>query len=133
MSNIFIRFLEDPTKDQVYRWQWGRFKRREQSFWFIVSVIAFFNVITWLLWALFVAPYPQALNVPGLVETHLLAAVWDYMWPLFVSLILAVNVVLAHYIYKKDIFVAWITLGLSFLLQMIVLAIVVSLAIILLV
>lgn len=130
MVNVFVRFLGDPNKDPIFNWQWGRLKRREQNFWFIIVILALMHLASWVIWAILVAPYPQAINVPSLIGVPGVSWLWSYLWMIVVAVLMTTNVWIARLAYKKHIFLSWLILGMSVFLQLTILLIVISLGVI---
>lgn len=104
--------------------QWSRFKRRERSILLFIWAAILLHVVFWIVWYLFIAPYPIAITIPlGFDLPGGLAWVHDYLWPLANSLLLGVNIWLVFRMYKKDIFASWLLLGGNLFLQVLVLSV----------
>lgn len=111
-------------------YQWSKFKRREKNLHLFLYISWFLHIIFWVLWVLFVAPYPIALTVPLGFSLGYLLFLKDYLWPLFNLLFLVLNTWLIFAIYPKDILAAWLLVGATVFIQIVVLGIVVSLMLI---
>ncbi|MBU1082863.1 hypothetical protein KKE14_00240 [Patescibacteria group bacterium] len=107
--------------------QWGRLKRREKNLYLLIYTIWFLHAIFWLLWSVFIAPYPIALTLPINFGLGDLVFLKDFLWPMANFILLAVNTWLVFYIYPKDILAAWLLLGASLFIQIVVLGITLSL------
>lgn len=117
-----IQFL-NLRGDTVPWLQWSRFKRREGSLFVFVWIAAILHVIFWVIWQLFITPYPIALTIPVPFSLGPLNFLRDYLWPLTNTGLLVLNTVLAFRIYKKDIFASWLLIGASIFLQVLLLAV----------
>ena len=120
---------------QLFEWgggnllfyQWGRLKRREQTLRLLIYLMWILHLGFWIIWMIFVAPYPIALTLPLGINLGALAWLKDYLWPLFNLLILGTNTWLISKIYPRDILSAWLLLGATVFLQIIILGIALSL------
>ena len=90
----------------------------------------FLHIVFWLLWIFFIAPYPIALTVPLGFSLGSFLFFKDYIWPLFNLLFLVLNSWLVFKIYPKDILAAWLLLGATVFIQIVLLGIVISLVMI---
>jgi len=108
-------------------YQWGRLKRREKTLHLLIYLLWFLHIIFWIGWVIFVAPYPIALTVPLGFSLGALSWLKDYLWPIFNLLILSCNTWLIFKVYPRDILSAWLLLGATLFLQIIVLGIAISL------
>jgi len=117
-----VRFL-DFSGEGVLRQQWGRFKRREESMLVVIGLAVILHIIFWITWHFGVAPYPTAFSVPLPFSLGIFNFLHSYIWPLVNSAILAVNIGLIYFIYRKDIFASWLLIGANLFLQVLVLAI----------
>lgn len=117
-----IRLL-NLGEDNVLAQQWGRFKRQEKSRLVFIWMAILMHILFWVIWHLFVAPYPIALTIPLTADLGRLNFLYDYFWPLSNTLILVLNTTLIFHVYKKDIFASWLLLGANIFLQILALAI----------
>jgi len=108
-------------------YQWGRLKRREQTLQLLIYLLWFSHLVFWIVWLVFVAPYPIALTIPLGFSLGVFSWLKDYLWPLFNLLILGCNTWLIFKIYPRDILSAWLLLGATLFLQIIILGIAISL------
>lgn len=108
-------------------YQWGRLKRREQTLRLLIYLVWFLQAIFWIIWIAFIAPYPIALTIPLGVSLGFMSWLKDYLWPIVNLLILSCNTWLIIRIYPRDILSAWLLLGATLFLQIIVLGIAISL------
>lgn len=123
------------TPIQLFEWgggslsfyQWGRLKRREQTLYLLIYLLWFLQVVFWIVWIIFVAPYPIALTVPLGFNLGAFAWLKDYLWPIFNLIILGCNTWLIFRIYSRDILSAWLLLGATLFLQIIILGVAISL------
>lgn len=69
------------------------------------------------------APYPIAITLPIAYNLGKLGFLSDYTWPVSITLLSLVNLILAAQVYKKDIFASWLLIGTTIFLQILVLAI----------
>ena len=117
-----VRFL-NLGKDNLLTLQWGRFKRREQSIFVFVWAAFILHIIFWVIWHFMITPYPIALTIPLAADLGWFNFLYDYFWPLGNTAILVLNTILAFQVYKKDIFAAWLLIGVNIFLQILVLGI----------
>jgi len=110
--------------------QWGRLKRREKNLYLLIYGVWVLHAIFWLLWSVFVAPYPIALTLPINFALGSLAFLKDFLWPMANLALLAINTWLVLYIYPKDILAAWLLLGASLFIQIVVLGVTLSLMVV---
>lgn len=112
--------LHFTNKEAQLGWQrqWGRLKRQEKSIFFFQAVAVFFNILLWLTWIFFVAPYPITLKIPFVYFLSNFPWGADYLWPLSITLFLVLNFYLFRWLYRKDIFAAWIILGANLMVQL---------------
>ena len=108
-------------------YQWGRLKRREQTMRLLIYLMWFAHLVFWIVWISFIAPYPIALTLPLGFNLGIFAWLKDYLWPLFNLIIIACNTWLINRIYPRDILSAWLLLGATLFLQIIILGIALSL------
>lgn len=113
--------------ERSFFYQWGRFKRRERNLYLFVYVAWLLHIVFWILWIIFIAPYPIALTVPLGFSLGVLGFLKDFLWPLFILILLILNSWLVFFIYPKDILASWLLLGATVFIQIIVLGIAVSL------
>lgn len=111
-------------------YQWGRLKRRERNFYLFVYAAWILHVVFWILWIIFVVPNPIALTVPLGFSLGALAFLKDFLWPLFNLGLLTLNTWLLFTIYHKDILAAWLLLGATIFIQLIIFGIALSLVIV---
>ena len=121
-----IRLLEWGGGSLLF-YQWGRLKRRERTLSLLIYLVWFLHVVFWLIWIIFVAPYPIAITVPLGFSLGVLSWLRDYLWPLLNLLILGSNTWLISKIYHRDLLSAWLLLGATLFLQIIALGIAISL------
>jgi len=124
-----IRLFE-KTGGESFFYQWGRFKRREGNLKTFIYLAWFLHIIFWVLWIFFVAPYPVTLTVPLGFSLGPILFLKDYLWPIFILLFLGLNSWLVFKLYPKDILSAWLLLGATVFIQLVVLGIVISLVMI---
>lgn len=122
-----IRFL-NLDSDTVPWLQWSRFKRREESLFVFVWIAVILHAVFWVIWQLFIVPYPIALTIPVPFNLGPLGFLSDYLWPLANTGLLVLNTVLAFRVYKKDIFASWLLIGTSIFIQTVLLAVTIYLA-----
>lgn len=121
-----IRLFEwSGGRDFFY--QWGRLKRREKNLYLFIYVAWLLHVVFWILWLVWVAPYPIALTVPLGFDLGVLSWLGDVLWPLVNLALISFNTWLVFKIYPKDLLAAWLLLGATFFIQTIVFGITLSL------
>lgn len=86
------------------------------------------HAVFWVIWQLFIVPYPIALTIPVPFNLGPLGFLSDYLWPLANTGLLVLNTVLAFRVYKKDIFASWLLIGTSIFIQTVLLAVTIYLA-----
>lgn len=120
-----MRISSSGNIGETVNWlQWSRFKRREKSVLFLVWTSLALHLVFWLTWHFFIAPYPTALSLPiGFALPVWMAGITDYLWPLANTALLAVNIWLIFYLYKKDIFASWLVIGGNLFIQFLVLSV----------
>jgi len=119
--------LFDWGGGQDFFYQWNRLKRRERNLQLFISATWLLHIIFWLLWIFFITPYPVTLTVSLGFNLGPLVFLKDYLWPLFNALFLILNTWLVLKIYPKDILAAWLLLGVTIFIQVVVLGITTSL------
>lgn len=119
--------LFDWSGGRDFFYQWGRLKRREKNLYLFIYAAWLLHIIAWLLWLIWVAPYPIALTVPLGFNLGGASFLGDLLWPLFNLILLSFNTWLIFKAYPKDLLAAWLLLGATFFLQAIVLGITLSL------
>ncbi|OGB75063.1 hypothetical protein A2810_00885 [candidate division Kazan bacterium RIFCSPHIGHO2_01_FULL_49_10] len=111
-------------------YQWGRLKRREKNLYLFIYLAWLLHVVSWMLWLIWVAPYPIALTVPLGFDLGFLSWIGDVLWPLVNLALISFNTWLVFKIYPKDLLAAWLLLGATFFIQTIVFGITLSLVMI---
>ena len=124
-----IRLFEwSGGRDFFY--QWGRLKRREKNLYLFVYLAWLLHIVSWILWLIWVAPYPIALTVPLGFDLGILSWSGDVLWPIVNLALISFNTWLVFKIYPKDLLAAWLLLGSTFFIQTIVFGITLSLVMI---
>ena len=123
---VRIRLFEWSGGSDFF-YQWGRLKRRERNLYLFVYAVWILHAIFWLLWIAFIAPNPIALTVPLGVSLGVAAFLKDYLWPLLNLVFLGLNTWLVFLLYPRDILAAWLLLGASIFIQLVVMGITISL------
>ncbi|MBN2585625.1 hypothetical protein JXA59_03200 [Patescibacteria group bacterium] len=108
-------------------YQWGRLKRRERNLYLFIYIAWLLHIVSWVLWLIWVAPYPIALTVPLGFDLGVLSWLGDVLWPLVNLALISFNTWLVFKIYPKDLLAAWLLLGATFFIQTIVFGITLSL------
>jgi hypothetical protein len=111
-------------------YQWGRLKRREKNLYLFIYAGWLLHIVSWVLWLIWVAPYPIALTVPLGFDLGWLNWLGDVLWPLVNLALISFNTWLVFKIYPKDLLAAWLLLGATFFIQTIVFGITLSLVMI---
>lgn len=111
-------------------YQWGRLKRRERALSLLMYGIWTIHIVFWFVWIFWVAPNTIVITIPLGLDIGYLSWLKDYLWPLLNLLILAINHWLLAKIYHRDILSAWLLLGVTLFLQIMILGIAISLIVI---